>query len=194
MNSKKKITRAAIDVFFDKGFDAASMREIAEKAGVTKPMIYYHFKNKQTLYQELLEEHLNEFCERLENILARDDQYQTIFSAVIDLYETTFSKGAKIYHIIQREISGNGRFVGLLTKKYFSRIVFQLSSLLHEGMRQGKVKPLGDSHLAGLSFSAILLFYFSQGTVIQQLSHTVSPGTFSGKAFRAHIAKLFLHQ
>jgi AcrR family transcriptional regulator len=43
--SKEKIISAAIEVFFEKGFDAASMREIAEKAGLTKPMIYYHFKN-----------------------------------------------------------------------------------------------------------------------------------------------------
>lgn len=192
MDTKNKITRAAIEVFFHKGFDGASMREIAEKAGVTKPMIYYHFKDKKSLYRELLVEHLDAFCAKLESILARDDDYQNVFCSVVDLYETTFAKGAKIYHIIQREISGNGRFVGFLTRKYFSRIFLQLADFLKKGMRQGIVRPLVDSRLAGLSFSSILLFYFSQGNVLRQLSRYAQSDTFSEQTFRAHILKLFL--
>jgi len=107
-NSKEKIIEAAIDVFFDKGFDAASMREIAEKAGITKPMIYYHFKNKEALYLGLLEENLALFCQGLEKLLVKVSDPRTTFLAIIDFFEETFARGAKIYHIIQREIIGNG--------------------------------------------------------------------------------------
>ncbi|MCX8042759.1 MAG: TetR/AcrR family transcriptional regulator [Desulfobacterota bacterium] len=194
MNTKEKIIHAAIEVFFSKGFDGASMREIAAIAGVTKPVIYYYFKDKETLYLKLLEDHLDAFCTELEHILARNEEYQQLFLSVISLYETTFSKGAKIYHIIQREISGNGRFVGMLTKKYFSRIFTQLTTLMQKGIRHSVVRPIHDSHLAGLSFSAILLFYYSQSVVLKHLSRYVPPGTFSVYSLREHIMDLFLNR
>ena len=55
LSSKEKVLKAAIRVFSKKGYDGASMREIAESARLTKPMIYYHFKNKKDLYLYLLE-------------------------------------------------------------------------------------------------------------------------------------------
>ncbi|MCX5900118.1 MAG: TetR family transcriptional regulator [Proteobacteria bacterium] len=116
--SKEKIIEAAIEVFFDKGFDAASMREIAEKAGLTKPMIYYHFKNKEALYVALLEENLELFYQGLESLLSKDRGPQATLSAIIDHFEQTFARGARVYNIIQREISGNGHYVALLTEKY----------------------------------------------------------------------------
>ena len=58
LSSKEKVLRAAIRVFSKKGYDGASMREIAEAARLTKPMIYYHFKNKKDLYLYLLEIHI----------------------------------------------------------------------------------------------------------------------------------------
>jgi AcrR family transcriptional regulator len=42
--------------FSEQGFHATSMDEIAEAAGVTKPVLYQHFPSKRALYVELLEE------------------------------------------------------------------------------------------------------------------------------------------
>ena len=191
-STRERIIQAAIDVFFHKGFDAASMREISEKAGVTKPMIYYHFKNKEALYCHLLEEHLAVFCRNLETLLAADRAYIDLFYAVIDLYESTFSQSEKIYHLIQREISGNGRLVGFLTEKYFSRIFLCLAQFIQKGVAIGAINPLLDSRLAGLTLSSILLFYFSQRNVLTRLSCYADPEIFSGDALRSHILNLFL--
>ena len=61
MTSKEKIIKAAIKVFSAEGYDSASMDEIARVARLTKPMIYYHFKNKKDLYLYLLESHVERF-------------------------------------------------------------------------------------------------------------------------------------
>ena len=45
--------RASPPLFSKKGYDAVSIREIAEAAGVTKPAIYYYFEGKKTLYDNL---------------------------------------------------------------------------------------------------------------------------------------------
>ncbi len=52
---RNRLLRAAADVFERKGYSAASVREIVELAGVTKPVLYYHFGSKQGLLVAILE-------------------------------------------------------------------------------------------------------------------------------------------
>ncbi|AYG48244.1 DUF1956 domain-containing protein (plasmid) [Pseudomonas sp. Leaf58] len=51
----KRIIEAAIDVFATKGFQAATTRQIAEKAGVNTPALQYYFENKEGLYRACAE-------------------------------------------------------------------------------------------------------------------------------------------
>jgi AcrR family transcriptional regulator len=53
---REQILDVALDVFAAAGFHGASMNDIAEAAGVTKPVLYQHFDSKRELYQALLEE------------------------------------------------------------------------------------------------------------------------------------------
>ncbi|MDO9320572.1 MAG: TetR/AcrR family transcriptional regulator, partial [Pseudomonas sp.] len=53
--NKDLILRAASEEFADKGFAAAKTSDIAAKAGVPKPNVYYYFKSKDNLYCEVLE-------------------------------------------------------------------------------------------------------------------------------------------
>src|SRR5262245_66644059 len=53
---RQQLFDVARDRFGAQGFHATSMDEIAEAAGVTKPVLYQHFPSKRALYVELLEE------------------------------------------------------------------------------------------------------------------------------------------
>lgn len=53
--NRQLILRAASEEFADKGFAAAKTSDIAAKAGVPKPNVYYYFKSKDNLYREVLE-------------------------------------------------------------------------------------------------------------------------------------------
>lgn len=53
---RRQLLDVARDVFADQGFHATSMDDVAEAAGVTKPVLYQHFANKRALYVELLED------------------------------------------------------------------------------------------------------------------------------------------
>jgi AcrR family transcriptional regulator len=52
--TRHRIIKAAVDLFADKGFEAASVRDIVTKAGVNQAAINYHFKGKAGLYLEVL--------------------------------------------------------------------------------------------------------------------------------------------
>lgn len=60
------IKKAAFTLMAEKGIDKVSMREIAEKVNVTKPVLYYYFKNKEDLCFSIIEEHEKSFRQKLE--------------------------------------------------------------------------------------------------------------------------------
>lgn len=53
LETRHDILNAAIDVFFEKGVAGASLEEIAERAGVTRGAIYWHFRNKLDIFEAL---------------------------------------------------------------------------------------------------------------------------------------------
>jgi TetR/AcrR family transcriptional regulator len=63
------ILQAAVRLFARKGYEATSTREIVEAAGVTKPMIYYYFKNKEGLCEAVLTRFLSQFSGRLREVV-----------------------------------------------------------------------------------------------------------------------------
>ncbi len=52
-STKDRILNVALDLFTEKGFDGTSLREIAERLGVTKAAIYYHFASKEDILMAL---------------------------------------------------------------------------------------------------------------------------------------------
>ncbi len=59
-SARDAVRAAAATLFAQKGFAATTTREICQCAGITKPVLYYHFKNKQQLFRELLVDCSNE--------------------------------------------------------------------------------------------------------------------------------------
>ena len=53
---RQQLLDVALEAFSDRGFHQTSMNDIAEAAGVTKPVLYQHFSSKRDLFMELLRE------------------------------------------------------------------------------------------------------------------------------------------
>ena len=63
----ERIIPAAMKIFLEKGFEKATMREIAEEAGITAAGLYRHFVDKEAMFAALVEPVLSElqkWCER----------------------------------------------------------------------------------------------------------------------------------
>ncbi len=63
--AREKIREAALGLFAEKGYAATSTREICQRAGVTKPVLYYHFESKEQLYRGLVLDACNESRKQL---------------------------------------------------------------------------------------------------------------------------------
>jgi AcrR family transcriptional regulator len=67
---RRQLLEAALEVFVSQGYHAAAMDEIAERAGVSKPVLYQHFPGKLELYLALLDEHAESLVQRVRDALA----------------------------------------------------------------------------------------------------------------------------
>ena len=80
---RAQLLAAATDVFVNNGYHATVMDDIAEHAGVSKPVLYQHFPGKLELYLALLERHTDELVRRVrEAIEETHDNRQRVLNAV----------------------------------------------------------------------------------------------------------------
>jgi AcrR family transcriptional regulator len=68
LNKKQNIIQAATQLFAEQGFEGTTTLQIANEAGVTEPLIYYHFKGKDELFSHILETSFKEYFSRLETL------------------------------------------------------------------------------------------------------------------------------
>lgn len=84
---REAILKAAIRVFADKGYSGASIREICRAAGITKSVLYYHFRSKEHLYEELL---LHSFSGNLKAMLKASKKQGSLRDRLVRIVHHSF--------------------------------------------------------------------------------------------------------
>ncbi|MEU3273585.1 TetR/AcrR family transcriptional regulator [Saccharomonospora sp. NPDC006951] len=65
-DTRERIQRVALDLFVEQGYEKTSLREIAERLGVTKAALYYHFRTKDDIVHSLIEDLADSLGELIE--------------------------------------------------------------------------------------------------------------------------------
>ena len=69
-DTKAEIRKAALRLFAERGYNAVSMRELAEAVGMRQGGLYNHFEGKQALLSDLMETHMVALLEALDTAMA----------------------------------------------------------------------------------------------------------------------------
>ena len=85
---RAQLLDVALEVFVEQGYHSASMDEIAERAGVSKPVVYQHFPGKLDLYLALLESSRDTVIAGVRDALASTSDNRRRVRAVMDLWFT----------------------------------------------------------------------------------------------------------
>lgn len=85
-NARPKIERAALKLFVHEGVDAATTREIAEKAGVSEGALYRHYKGKDQLALSLFMETHNRLGQMMQEALSGDGTLEEKVHAAVKAY------------------------------------------------------------------------------------------------------------
>jgi AcrR family transcriptional regulator len=97
---RAQLMTAALEVFVENGYHAAAMDDIAERAGVSKPVLYQHFPGKLDLYLALIDAGIQELLVRIHAALASTDDNKQRVSATVDAYFGFVEDRAGYYRLL----------------------------------------------------------------------------------------------
>ena len=83
---RKQLLGAAQEVFVAQGYHGAAMDDIAERAGVSKPVLYQHFPGKLDLYLALLDEHAADLTRKVRVALQSTTDNKARVAACVAAY------------------------------------------------------------------------------------------------------------
>ncbi|MDJ0803466.1 MAG: TetR/AcrR family transcriptional regulator [Desulfobacterales bacterium] len=84
MGKKRNLIETAVRLFAEQGYDGTTTLQISREAGVTEPLIYYHFKGKEELFTHILTDAFDEYMTRLESLPSETtDEFTKIENLII---------------------------------------------------------------------------------------------------------------
>jgi AcrR family transcriptional regulator len=98
---------AALEVFVTRGYHAAAMDEIAERAGVSKPVLYQHFPGKLELYLALLDESVDTLVEAVRDALRSNPDNKQRVAATFGAYFEYVGGQGQAYRLVFESDLGN---------------------------------------------------------------------------------------
>lgn len=97
---RQQVLGAALEVFSTSGYHAASMDDIADRAGVSKPVLYQHFPGKLDLYLALLDAGLDELIEASTEALTSTTDNRQRVSNMVSAYFDFVEQPAGAFRLV----------------------------------------------------------------------------------------------
>jgi AcrR family transcriptional regulator len=107
---RRQLLAAAQEVFVAQGYHGAAMDDIAERAGVSKPVLYQHFPGKLELYLALIDAHTDALVATIRNALAATDNQErvhAVLAAYFDFIDGATGSGPGAFRLIFETDLGN---------------------------------------------------------------------------------------
>ena len=144
---RAQLLDVALEVFVEQGYHSASMDEIAERAGVSKPVLYQHFPGKLDLYLALLETSCDTVIGGVKDALASTQDNRKRVQATMELwYDYVADRGAAFRLVFESDLTSDPS-----VREQVDRVVEESAALVAEVIREDTGLPLAASHLLAVS-------------------------------------------
>ena len=159
---RKALLLAATEVFLDKGYDGASMDDVAAKAAVSKPTVYKYFSDKEKLFAEIVRATTSQIDD-LVRLVVETMSDQTGVEAGLTALARRFIAALmqpQVLRLRRLVIANADRFPGVGRDWYeqgFERVLATLANTF-QSLADRKLLRLGDPLLAANHFVGLLLW------------------------------------
>lgn len=144
---RAQLLQVALEVFVEQGYHSASMDEIAERAGVSKPVLYQHFPGKLDLYLALLETSCDTVIEGVKDALASTQDNRRRVKATMELwYDYVADQGAAFRLVFESDLTSDPA-----VREQVDRVVEESAALVAEVISDDTGLPPAASHLLAVS-------------------------------------------
>ena len=147
--TRQKLLHSALEVFGEKGFAAPRLADIAAAAGLTRGAIYWHFKNKEELFLELIRSRINPFIQVVEEIFVRRLSPLNALKAIVAevpaalLNQDDLLANQKLIFFKKRAVGGFPQVESLMGDE-LAELKKRVVALIRKGQKAGEliaVKP-----------------------------------------------------
>lgn len=170
--SRASILKAAISEFAEHGTAGARTDAIARAARVNKALLYYYFKDKEALYQAVLDHVFSGLRAQVVPILDSDLPPREKLLKYLGAYFDYIAANPQFPRVVQSEWMRNpgphAARMQRIAKEYFRPIYQKLLDVLQKGIAAGDFRPVNPMHFLP-SMVAIIVFYFSAAPVLKTL-------------------------
>src|ERR1700749_408272 len=143
---RRQLLGAAQEGFVSPGYHAAAMDEIAERAGISKPVLYQHFPSKLELYLALLDESVDALIDTVRNALSSTTDNKQRVAATFGAYFGFVANQDGAYRLVfESDLSnapaGRGRL---------GRPVQECAEMIRDVIKEDAGIPVEAAHLLGV--------------------------------------------
>jgi TetR/AcrR family transcriptional regulator len=170
--SRAAILRAAAEEFAEHGIAGARTEAIAREARVNKALLYYYFKDKETLYGAVLDSAFSGLKATVFRVLDSDLPPRQKIMTYVGTYFDFIASNQVYPKLMQREMmrarEGHSPHLEKLVKNYFQPIYARVGELLRKGIAEGEFRKIDPAHFIP-SMVAMIIFYFSSAPLVQKI-------------------------
>ncbi|MGI9055712.1 MAG: TetR/AcrR family transcriptional regulator [Pyrinomonadaceae bacterium] len=184
--TREHILKVARKEFFNKGYGAASINTIVDAADVTKPTVYYHFKNKEGLFNALVEESFERMFDHRRNAVNETLSIEKQIAKVIALdFDFCLKQPELVRFLLSQTFNLPGEYDNDLTEIHYRDYEF-FRDLIERGNERGELN-CKDTVSAALALQGIIDI-----NIVSFLKMNHDPDFLSPKRAR-EITKMFLN-
>lgn len=161
--TRQYLLDAALEVFWRDGVTRASLQAIAQEAGVTRGALYWHFKNKEDLFETLFEQQYADFFAAFNDQTLRDNQdvwthLQHNLTAMFETLATRESKHKFCNVMFSKcEQTAGNETITELACRYHRLFQKQIAYALQLSREQGRLPENTDIELAAIYLESSLV-------------------------------------
>jgi AcrR family transcriptional regulator len=152
---RSRIITAAVELFYENGYDKTTLEAVAERLGVTKPFIYSHFSSKADLLADICARGISASLEAMESVKSLDASPTERLTLLGQRFVTAVLENQMYIAIFTREEKGLAPAdldsINAM-RRTFDR---ELTELIREGVAKGEF-AVEDPHMAALSIGGMV--------------------------------------
>ena len=140
--SSDRILLSSLQLFSTKGYDATSVREICEAAGITKPTLYHFFGSKEGVYRALVEGVLTRFAADVDRLLAQPGTVRDRLRAIARVYfERAVAQPDLVRFIFGLVHNPPSSAPDVSIPAFYTSLVARVAEAVDEGVARGELAP-----------------------------------------------------
>ena len=192
--TREALLAAGADLFAARGYEGVPVWAIAEKAGVNKAMISYHFGGKRNLYLAIVDVTFADIVSQVERLAKSRAPAPEVLRALIAVVGDLASRRHPNFcTMMLRELLTGGTHLDPRTVTMPLRVLAAVKRIVERGVRDGAFRPV-DPVLTHLSLVGSLVFFFGTARFRERVlsrQRRIAPPT--ADAYVRHIQDLATH-